>query len=75
MIYPLPLDPADGIRQIRFMRWWAIGLAIALVVLWLVVRFVLAITSAMIHIILVVAVILFILGLIRRVSRRSSTPP
>jgi hypothetical protein len=56
------------------MRWALILAAIALLILWAVARFMLAVTSAMIHVVLAVAIVLFVIGLIRAAMRRSSAP-
>jgi len=56
------------------MKWLLIVGAIALMIVWAVARFMLAVTSAMIHVLLVVAVVLLVVELIRAVTRRSGTP-
>jgi hypothetical protein len=54
------------------MRWVLLWLAIALIVLWAIVRFALVVTSAFIHILLGVAVLLLLIAMIRGASRSSA---
>jgi hypothetical protein len=56
------------------MNSWLIWAGVALMILWVVVRFALAVTSVMIHVVLGLAVLLLIIGLIRSVMHRSSGP-
>jgi len=50
--------------------WRGIGIAILLVVLWVVVRLVLGIASALIHLLLFVAALVLVYVVVRRVMAR-----
>jgi uncharacterized membrane protein len=50
-----------------------LGIALALVVLWIIARIVLGVTALLIHLILIAAAVLLIWGLIRAVTRGTNS--